>query len=192
MTSTYRSASSISIDPFQPVLSTVTCDKVLEIVGSRDTLRFRGTQEVLHDGVGVVAKGNLDWTLEAVDVTVVARPLVRLMLLHEGNELLRGPAFGLEVIVIASRCTSVHHEVYGAASAENVRAGNDGTATSKPFRRPGVVKGSCLAVELHVSWVDTWAIDPDSVLSMEIRQTLSLAKGRTKDCSSCSLHLRST
>jgi hypothetical protein len=49
-----------------------------------------------------------DGTVEAVDVTVVASSLVSFVLSHERDELLGGPALGLEVIVVRSRCTCVH------------------------------------------------------------------------------------
>ena len=66
------------------------------------------TQEVLHDWVCVVAKGDLDWALKAVEVTVVASPLICLMLLHQREEFLGSPALGLEVIVVGGRGTGVH------------------------------------------------------------------------------------
>lgn len=49
----------VSIDPLQPVLSSVAGDEILQVVRDRDVLGFDGTQEVLHDGVGVVAEGDL-------------------------------------------------------------------------------------------------------------------------------------
>jgi hypothetical protein len=49
-----------------------------------------------------------DGTVEAVDVTVVASSLVSFVLSHERDELLGGPALGLEIIVVRSRCTCVH------------------------------------------------------------------------------------
>jgi hypothetical protein len=49
-----------------------------------------------------------DGTIEAVNVAVVASSLVSFVLSHERDELLGGPALGLEVIVVRSRCTCVH------------------------------------------------------------------------------------
>lgn len=150
----------LPVDPLQPVLSTVAGNEILEIVCDRDVLRLNRTEEVLHDRVGVVAKADLDRALESMDVTVVARPLVCLVLLHERNELLGGPTLGLEVVVVRSRCTSVHHEVDTGASTEDMGTGDNGTSATEPFRGPGVVEGSCLAVELHVLRVDARTIHP--------------------------------
>ena len=61
-----------------------------------------GTEEVLLDRIRVVTKGNLDGSLESVNVAVVAGALVSLVLLHQGNELLSGPSLGLEVVVVGS------------------------------------------------------------------------------------------
>jgi hypothetical protein len=105
-------------------------DEILKIIGGWDTLRLRSSQEVLHDGVRVISKRNLDWALKAMNISamgvrrgpsrlcdqslpVIGCPLVCLMLLHERNELLCSPSLGLEVIVVGSRCSSVHHEVDG-------------------------------------------------------------------------------
>jgi hypothetical protein len=49
-----------------------------------------------------------DRPIEAMNVTVVASSLVGLVLSHERNQFLGGPALGLEVIVVRSRGTSVH------------------------------------------------------------------------------------
>lgn len=82
--------------------------EILKVICHRNALRLRGPEEVLHDGIGVVAKGHLDGAFEAMKVAVVACPLVRLVLLHQGNELLGGPALGLEVIIIGGRGSRVH------------------------------------------------------------------------------------
>lgn len=103
-----RSSSGVTVDPLEPVLSSMAGNQVLKIIGSGDSLGFGGPQEVLLDWVGVVAKRNLDRTLKAVEIAVVARTLVCLVLLHERDKLLGGPAFGLKVIVVRSRGTSVH------------------------------------------------------------------------------------
>lgn len=64
---------------------------------------------------------------------IVGGTLIRLMLPHEGNKLLCGPALCLEVIVIRSRCPSVHHEVDGRSSTQDVSTGNNSLAATKPF-----------------------------------------------------------
>jgi hypothetical protein len=51
-----RASSSVTIDPFQPMLSSVGRREILEIIGSWDALRFRSSQEVVLDWVCVVAK----------------------------------------------------------------------------------------------------------------------------------------
>lgn len=135
-------------------------DQVLEIVGDGDVLGFGRTEEILHDRVGVVAEADLDRTIEAVDVAIVAGTLVCLVLLHERNQLLGRPALCLEVIVVRSRCAGVHHEVDTGATTENVGTRNNSTSTAEPFRRPGVVEGRSLAVQLHVPGVNTGAVDP--------------------------------
>jgi len=73
--STVGSTPSITIDPLEPVLSTMASNKILQVIGDRNALAVDGLQEVLLDGIGVVAKGNLNGALEAVDVTVVAGTL---------------------------------------------------------------------------------------------------------------------
>lgn len=151
-------------------------DQILKIIGGGDTLRFGGTQKVLLDRVRIVSKRDLDWTLKAVDVSVVAGTLICLVLLHQWNELLGGPALGLEVIVIRSRCSSVHltnirpmlhifkvptyHEVDGRSSSEDMCARHYSSSSIKPFRRSRVVEGGSLAVQLHVPRVDTWTENP--------------------------------
>jgi hypothetical protein len=106
-----RSPSSVPVDPLQPVLGTMTSDQVLEIVCGRNTLRLSGAKEVFFDRVGVIAERDLDRALEAVDVAIVAGPLICFMLLHERDELLGGPALGLEVIVVGSGSAGVHLHV---------------------------------------------------------------------------------
>jgi hypothetical protein len=102
------SSTSVPVDPLEPVLSTVTCDQVLEIIGCWDALGLDSAEEVFLDGVAVVAERHLDGTFEAVEVAVVTGALVGLVFLHKRNEFLCGPALGLEVIVVGSRCASVH------------------------------------------------------------------------------------
>ena len=72
-------------------------------------------------------------TLIAIDLPVVRGALVRLMLSHERDELLGGPALSLEVIVIRRRSPSVHHKINGRSSTQNVGAGNDSLSASEPF-----------------------------------------------------------
>jgi hypothetical protein len=103
-----RSPTCVPVDPLEPMLSTMSGDQILKIIGGWDALSLSGTEEVFLNRVAVVAKGHLDGAFETVEVTVVAGPLVGLVLLHKRDELLRGPALGLEVIIVGSRCASVH------------------------------------------------------------------------------------
>lgn len=135
-------------------------DQILEIICDWDVLGLDCTKEVLHDWVGVVAEADLDRTIETVDVTVVAGTLVGLVLLHQRDEFLGGPTLSLEVVVVRSRCTGIHHEVDAGATTENVGTRYNRTSAAEPFRGPGVVEGRSLAVELHVLGVDTWAVHP--------------------------------
>lgn len=48
---TVRSTAGITVDPFQPVLGTMTSDQVLKIVCDGNVLALGSTQEVLHDGI---------------------------------------------------------------------------------------------------------------------------------------------
>lgn len=103
-----RSSTSVPVNPLEPMLSSVAGDQVLKVIGGRDTLSLDSAKEVLLDGVCVVSERHLDGSLESVDVAVVAGSLVGLVLLHKRDELLGGPALGLEVIVVRGRSTSVH------------------------------------------------------------------------------------
>lgn len=105
-----RSAASVTVDPLEPVLSAMAGNEILQIIGGRDALALGCPQEILHDRVRIVTKRNFDWALEAVDIAVVAGSLIGFMLSHERNELLRCPALSLEVVIIGSRCTGVHHK----------------------------------------------------------------------------------
>ena len=91
---------SIPVDPFQPVLCTVTGDQVLKVIGDRNILRLGSTQEILSDGVCIIPKRYFDRTLETVNIAVVASSLVCLVLPHQREELFSCPAFGLKVIVV--------------------------------------------------------------------------------------------
>ena len=53
-------------------------------------------------------EGDLDWSLESVNVTVVACSLIGLMLPHQGDQLLRSPALGLEIVIVRRRGASIH------------------------------------------------------------------------------------
>ena len=132
-----RSAARVAVDPLQPVLGTVSGDQVLQIIGDWDVLRFDCTEEVLHDWVGIVAKADFDWSLEAMYVAVLASPLVCLVFLHERNKSLGVPALHLEVVVIRSRGTSVHLETISTSfrlrNREPVlKAGSYNAGTARP------------------------------------------------------------
>lgn len=75
-----------------------------------------------------------------MDIAIIARALVRLMLLHEREQLLGRPAFGLEVVVVGRRGTGVHHEVDRGAAAEDMGAGDYGATPAEPFGGPRVVE----------------------------------------------------
>lgn len=172
-------AAGVTVDPLEPVLSTVSGDEILEIVGDGDVEGLGSTEEVLHDGVGVVSEGNLDRSLEPVEFGVVAGPLVGLELLHERKHVLGRPSLGLEVIEVGGGGTSVHHEVDGASTTEDVRARNNGATSVKPLGWPGVVERSGLGVQLHVARVDTGAVDPEWFLAKFPSDWSNLTKGYT-------------
>lgn len=139
---------------------------------------------------GVVAEADLDWPLEAMQIPVVGRTLVCLMLLHQRNQLLGRPTLGLEVVIVGGRCSCIHHEVDAAASSlsdksvyerdeskaslgatdQDMSTWDDCSATGKPFRGPRVVEARSLAVQLHVSWIDSRPVHLRPLIS-----TLSLA-----------------
>ena len=73
----------ISVDPLQPVLCTVTGDQVLKVIGDGNILRLGSTQEILSDGICIISKRYFDWTLKAVNFTVVTSSLVCLVLFHQ-------------------------------------------------------------------------------------------------------------
>jgi len=104
-----RATASVSIDPLEPVLSTVSSRQVLKVIRRRDALRFRGSQEVPGNGVGIISKRHFNGALEAVNVTVIAGTLVGLVFLHQGDEFFGLPPFGLEIVVIGGRGSGVHH-----------------------------------------------------------------------------------
>jgi len=53
-----RATSSIAINPLLPVTGSMTSLEILKIVGHGDTLGLDGAEEILHDGVCVVAKAD--------------------------------------------------------------------------------------------------------------------------------------
>lgn len=74
--------------------------QILQIIRDGDVLGLNGTQKVLHDRVGVVSKADFDRSLETMDITIVARPLIGLMLLHQWDQRFGVPALHLEVIIV--------------------------------------------------------------------------------------------
>lgn len=50
------SASGITVDPLQPMLSTMASDQILKIVRGRDALRLSCAQEIVFDRIRVVAE----------------------------------------------------------------------------------------------------------------------------------------
>lgn len=98
----------VAVDPFEPLLSSMAGGQILEIISVWYALRLRGSQEVIFDWVRVIAERDFDGTFETMNVTVVAGALVRLVLLHEWDELVSGPAFCLKVIVVRCRSTCIH------------------------------------------------------------------------------------
>ena len=63
--------------------------EILQIVGDGNALGLGSAEEVLHHGVRVVSKRNLDGAFEAMELAVVARSLVGFVLLPEA--LVTGP-----------------------------------------------------------------------------------------------------
>ena len=94
------STTSVSIDPLQPMFGAVASYQVLKVIRDGDILRFGSAEEVLGNGVGVVAEGDLDWTLKPMDITIVTGSLVCFMLPHQREEFISSPAFGLKVIIV--------------------------------------------------------------------------------------------
>jgi len=72
------------------------------IGGGCTHLRLCGSQKVLGNGIGMIAKADFDGPIEAVNVTIVARSLVCLMLPHEGKKLFSRPTVGFEVVIVRS------------------------------------------------------------------------------------------
>lgn len=117
---------SVSVDPLQPMLRTVTRHQILKIVRGRNPLGLSSPEKVLCYRISVVAKRNLevdqhqlrqthawqqyfDRSIETMEISIVASPLIGLMLFHQWQEFLRSPSFRLKVIVIRCRSASVHH-----------------------------------------------------------------------------------
>lgn len=64
-------AARIAVDPLEPVLGAVARDEVLQVINGGDALALGGTQEVILDGVRVVAERHLDGAVGAVKLAVV-------------------------------------------------------------------------------------------------------------------------
>ncbi len=99
----------VTVDPLQPVLGAMASCKILQVVGGWDALGLSGPEEVPSNWVGVVTERNFDGALETMDVSVVAGPLVCLMFLHERDEFFCLPSLSLEIVVVRSTSSSVHH-----------------------------------------------------------------------------------
>ena len=122
--SAVASAACVAIDPLQPVLSPVGSLEVLEVIYNGDALRLGSSEEVILDRIGagvwsvsarrrepsnaLVSERHLDWTLKAMRVSVLTSTLIGLMLLHQRDKLLGGPALGLKVIIVRRRGPGVH------------------------------------------------------------------------------------
>jgi len=61
-----RPTARVTVDPLQPVLGTMACREVLEIIGSGNALGFRGAKEVPSNRIGVVPERYLDGALKAM------------------------------------------------------------------------------------------------------------------------------
>ncbi|KAH3669438.1 hypothetical protein OGAPHI_001559 [Ogataea philodendri] len=154
------SSTQVSVDPLEPVLSTVRGLEVLQVVNDRNSLRFSSSQEVLAVWVCVVTERDLDRTVESVNVFVVARTLVSFEFLHQWQQLVGGPSLGLPVVVVRSRGSGVHQKVDRGATTKNVGAWNNSSSTVQSLGRSGSVESSSLGVKSHVSWVNSWKIHP--------------------------------
>lgn len=122
------------------MLGSMSSDQILKIISRGNTLRFGCPEEILHDRICVISKGDLDWAIESMNVAVVARTLVGLVLLHKRDQLLGSPALALEIVIIRSRCARVHHEINGGTTAEDVCTWYNSLASSQPFTRSRVIE----------------------------------------------------
>ena len=95
-----------------------------------------------------------------MNVSVVGCSLIRLMLLHQRDELFGGPPFGLEIIIVGCRCASVHHEVDAASAPQDVCARDHSTPATEPFRWARVVECRRLAVQFHIPRENTGTEHP--------------------------------
>jgi len=113
-----------------------------------------------------------------MDVPVLRSSLVGLMLLHEREQLLGGPALRLEVVIVRRRGTGVHlktshqhiessinetpsyHEVDGRPATQDMGSRYNGTAAIERLRGAGLVECCRLGVQLHISGVDPRTEDP--------------------------------
>jgi hypothetical protein len=82
--------------------------EVLEVIDKGDALRLGGAEEVILDGVCVVAEGNFYGALVTVNFWIYRVALISLVLPHERKELISRPSLGLEVIV----CGCISHAIY--------------------------------------------------------------------------------
>ena len=74
-----RSPTGVTVNPLQPMLSTVTGDQVLKVICGGNTLRLSGAEKVFLDRICIVTKRYLDWSFEAVNVAIVARTLSKML-----------------------------------------------------------------------------------------------------------------
>ena len=70
------------------------------MIGSEGGQRLVATTPIGAVLTSVVAEADLDRAIEAVQLWVLGGSLGCLMFLHQRDELLGGPALGLEVIVV--------------------------------------------------------------------------------------------
>jgi len=122
-----REYSYVAIDPLQPMLGSVACSEILQVIDGRDALGLGGAEEVFLDRVGagvshirtqkhvhcesshedsLISKRDLDGSIETMQILLVAGALVGLMLSHQGQKLLGRPTLCLEVVIVGSRGTS--------------------------------------------------------------------------------------
>ena len=107
-----RPTTGIAVDPFQPVLGSMASDQILEIICDGNVLRLHGSQEVLHDWIGVVPEADFDWAFETMNVPIVASSLVGFMFLHEWDQGLGIPSLHLEVVIVRRGGTGVHLGIF--------------------------------------------------------------------------------
>ena len=161
--------------------------QILQVIRDWNILRLGRTEEILHDRIRVVPKGNLDGTIKAMKVSIVAGALVGLVLLHQRQKLFGTPASGLKVIVIGCRSPGIHlnkksdgldsaityhthetlsyHKVDRASSTKDIRTRDNGPPSIEIFRWSRVIEGSGLRVKFHVTGIDAWVVNPITTVS---------------------------